>query len=125
MPHQCVRCSTLYEDGSTVILKGCTCGSKFFFYMKKRDVETVQQMSEKLTTEQKEQLENDALDLVGEEELTKPVVLDLESIRMLKPGKFEIDLVDLFRGKPLVFKLEEGKYIIDLASTFDSMLKDA
>jgi predicted nucleic acid-binding Zn-ribbon protein len=43
---------------------------------------------------------------------------------MLKPGKFEIDLVDLFRGKPLVFKLEEGKYIIDIASTFDSTLKE-
>lgn len=124
MPHQCVRCSTLYEDGSAVILQGCTCGSKFFFYMKKRDIETVQQITEKLTDDQKQQIEQDALDLVGEEKPAKPVVLDLESIRMLKPGKFEIDLVDLFRGKPLVFKLEEGKYIIDIASTFDSLLKE-
>ncbi|MEK6903885.1 MAG: Zn-ribbon containing protein [Nanoarchaeota archaeon] len=124
MPHQCIRCSTLYDDGSAVILSGCTCGGKFFFYMKKKDIETVQQMTEKLTEDQKKQLEQDALDLVGEEKLEKPVILDLESIRMLKPGKFEIDLVDLFQGKPLVFKLEEGKYIIDLASTFDSMLNE-
>ncbi|MEM2478681.1 MAG: Zn-ribbon containing protein, partial [Candidatus Pacearchaeota archaeon] len=48
----------------------------------------------------------------------KPVILDLETIRALKPGKFEIDLVKLFKGYPVIFKLEEGKYIIDLASTF-------
>jgi len=47
-----------------------------------------------------------------------PVILDLESIRVLKPGKFEIDVVNLFsRKRPLIYKLEEGKYIIDLAST--------
>ncbi|MBM3247734.1 hypothetical protein FJZ17_04330, partial [Candidatus Pacearchaeota archaeon] len=44
--------------------------------------------------------------------------LDLESIRVLGPGKFEIDVVNLFSKKrPLIYKLEEGKYIIDLAST--------
>jgi len=46
-------------------------------------------------------------------------VLDIESVRVLKPGKFEIDLVHLFNKKnPLVYKLEEGKYIIDIAETF-------
>ena len=29
-----------------------------------------------------------------------------------------MDLIDLFKGKPLVYRLEEGKYVIDLASTF-------
>ena len=54
-----------------------------------------------------------------EEEEEAPVVLDIESVRVLKPGKFEIDLVHLFNKKnPLVYKLEEGKYIIDIAETF-------
>ena len=45
-----------------------------------------------------------------------PVILDLESVRVLKEGKFEIDIVNLFKkGRPLVYKLEEGKYIIDLS----------
>ena len=39
MPHQCVRCSTMYEDGSAEILKGCSCGGKLFFYIKKERLE--------------------------------------------------------------------------------------
>lgn len=125
MPHQCVRCSKLYPEGTDAILKGCSCGHRFFFYMKKEAIKAVQDMTVQLTPEDKQQLEQDALDLIGEEEQTEqPIVLDLESIRMLKPGKFEIDLVDLFRGKPLVYKLAEGKYVIDLASTFAGVLED-
>jgi len=42
----------------------------------------------------------------------------LESIRVLGPGKYELDVVNLFNKKrPLIYKLEEGKYIVDLAST--------
>ena len=48
------------------------------------------------------------------EDNTKPVILDLESVRVLQPGKFEIDIVGLMNRKPIVFKLSEGKYIIDI-----------
>ena len=110
----------MYEDGSAELLQGCKCGGKFFFYMKKQDIKKVQDMTVQLTKDDRKQMEKDALDLVGEKQPTMPVVLDLESIRVLKPGKFEIDLVDLFKGKPLVYKLEDGKYIIDIVSTFGS-----
>ena len=67
----------------------------------------------------KKKVEEDIREMIGlEEEREIPVILDLESIRSLGPGKFEIDLVNLFTKKrPLIYKLEEGKYIIDLAST--------
>jgi len=125
MPHQCVRCSKMYPDGSQEILKGCACGGRFFFYMKEKSVNQTQKLTINLTQEDKKQIEKDAMDLVGErnkDEITKdyPVVLDLESIRVNQPGKFEIDLVDLFRGEPLVYKLSDGKYVIDLASTFEN-----
>ena len=45
-------------------------------------------------------------------------MLDLESIRVLKPGQYELDLVHLFRKQPLVYKLAEGKYVIDLPEIF-------
>jgi len=55
----------------------------------------------------------------------EPVILDLESVRVLKPGKFQIDIVNLFRkDRPLIYKLEEGKYIIDLASTLEVSLDE-
>ncbi|HLD12755.1 MAG TPA: Zn-ribbon containing protein [Candidatus Nanoarchaeia archaeon] len=126
MPHQCVKCGKLFEEASQELLKGCeTCGGKFFFFMKKKDIQQVQQATAKLTDQDKQQLEKDALELIGEEGSgddeegpEQPVVLDLESIRMLQPGKFEIDLVDIFKGRPLVYKLEDGKYIIDIAQSF-------
>ncbi len=122
MPHQCVKCGTLHEDGSKGILQGCSnCGSKFFYFIKKDDMKVVQELTANLTIDDREQMEKDAFELVGEEKLEKPVILDFESVRILKPGKFELDLVDIFKGGPLVYKLEDGKYIIDIASTFKAL----
>lgn len=74
-----------------------------------------------LTLEEKEQMEKDVIDLVGENvKEDQPVILDLESIRVVKPGKYEIDLIDLFKGKPLVYKLADGKYMIDIVSTLSA-----
>jgi len=121
MPHQCVRCNTFYDDGATEIIKGCKCGGKLFFYIKKEKLEQAQKIAEevKLSPKEKEQIEQDVFELVGSEiDKNEPVVLDLEAIRVLKPGKYELDLVHLFKGEPLIFKLEEGKYMIDLVESF-------
>jgi len=116
MPHQCVRCNTFYEDGSNELLKGCSCGSRLFFYVK--DKKKVEQATAKLTKEEKTQIEKDVRDLVGIHEDDQPVILDLESIKISKPGKYEIDLVNIFKGEPLIYKVEDGKYVIDLPSSF-------
>ncbi len=121
MPHQCVRCGKLHKDGSKELLAGCDCGSKFFFFIKKEDMNKPQL---KLSEEERTQIEKDVVDIVGANiDTSKPVFLDLESINILKPGQYEIDLVDLFKGKPLVYKLESGKYVIDLVSTFEKAKK--
>jgi len=66
----------------------------------------------------KKQVEKDVREMIGIEDEETPVILDLESIRISGPGKFEIDVVNLFdKNRPLIYKLDEGKYIIDLAST--------
>ena len=74
---------------------------------------------EELEKADKEQIEKDIRELTGlDKKPDEPVILDLESVRVLKPGKFEIDIVNLFsKHRPLIYKLEEGKYVIDLAST--------
>ncbi len=118
MPHKCVKCSTTYEDGSNELLEGCSdCGGKFFLYIKKEHLAFAQDITKSLTDKQKDKLEKDALDLVGETEEDKPVVLDLESVSMLKEGKFELDLTKLFNNEPLIYKISEGKYVIDVVST--------
>ncbi|MBS3157176.1 hypothetical protein J4442_03315 [Candidatus Woesearchaeota archaeon] len=125
MVHQCVKCGKVYGDGSSELLKGCqNCGGKFFFFIKKEKLsETVEEV-EKLSVKEREKIERDVLDIVGSKiDDDSTVILDLESIRVLKPGKFEVDIVNLMRGKPVVFKMENGKYIIDLATTFQQTRK--
>ena len=118
MPHQCVHCGKIYPDAAAALLKGCSCGSHFFFFFKEGDLPKLKEETAELSEEEKIEIEEDVREMVGGIEETKPVILDFESIKVTKPGKFEIDLVKLFKRKPVVYKLEEGKYIIDLASTF-------
>ena len=85
MPHQCVRCSKFYDDGAEEILKGCSCGARLFFYIRKDKLEKAKEVTEtaNLTTEEKQQIEKDVFELVGSEiDNDKPVVLDLEAIRV-------------------------------------------
>ena len=123
MPHQCVRCSKLYDDGASELLKGCACGAKLFFFIKKEKFEKLKNpIPQDLTTEQRQQIETDVMQLVGTESLS-PVILDFESVHVPSPGKYELDVVKLFASAPVVFKLEEGKYVIDIAESFERMRK--
>ena len=125
MPHQCVRCNTFYEDGSAEILKGCKCGGKLFFYIKKSKLKDAKEKVVNLSKKEKEEIEKDVFDLVGSDiDKSSPVVLDIEAIRVLKPGKYELDLVHLFKNEPLIFKLEEGKYMIDIIESFKQLMSD-
>ena len=123
MPHQCVHCGKLYENAAPELLTGCTCGSKFFFYIKAEQYDKLKEEKEipvQLNIGDKKQVEKDVREMIGIKE-QEPVILDLESVKVLKPGKFVIDIVNLFSKKrPIIYKLEEGKYIIDLASTLKS-----
>jgi len=125
MPHQCVRCGEKYADTSDVLLNGCKCGSRFFFFYKQEKIDKeedkilqeLENLSLKERKEIEQEIEIDLKEILDSPE-DKPIILDLESVRVVKPGKFEIDLVNLFKRKPLIYKLSEGKYVIDLVSTF-------
>lgn len=121
MPHRCVHCSKTYDDGAREILHGCSCGSKFFFYLTQEKFAKLQQAPVEplpLSIEEKQQIEHDVREIIGvEENQEAPIVLDFESVKILKPGKYMIDLHNLFnKERPLVYTLEEGKYFIDLGA---------
>lgn len=120
MPYKCVHCSKLCEDGSEELLKGCNnCNSKFFFYIKAEKLKELeaQEEAEPLTANEKKQIEADIRDIVGAEDEEKPVFLDFESIKIVKPGKYLLDLGRLFETDgPKIYQLEDGKYVIDLAT---------
>jgi len=124
MPHQCVRCSEIYTDGDEVILKGCPCGGKLFFYLSEKKLQLLKERDEKnnlekLSEKDKKELEKDVLEIVGDQKSEdEPIILDFESVRITGPGKYELDLVNLFKKDPVIFKLDDGKYVIDLPETF-------
>ncbi len=126
MPHQCVRCSRIIPSGSKELLEGCSnCGSHFFFYIRDEQLKEMKENRIEIPEKERETIEKDIREMAGITEEDAPVILDLESVRVAGPGKFEIDVVNLFSKKrPLIYKLEEGKYIIDLASTLKGSMKD-
>ncbi len=127
MPYQCVKCSRIIDSGNKELIEGCAeCHGKFFFYIRE---EQLQKLKEEpiLEIPEKEQknVEKDIREIAGITDEDVPVILDLESIRVLGEGKYEIDVVNLFNKKrPVIYKLEEGKYVIDLSASLDRNKKD-
>jgi len=125
MPHQCVHCGKIYPSASKELLEGCSCGSHFFFYIRDEQLKEIKEKPIEISQDEKKQIEKDVREMIGATKPDTPIILDLESVRVTSPGKFEIDIVNLFTKKrPLIYKLEEGKYIIDLASTLKQDARD-
>lgn len=124
-PHQCVHCSEIYPAGSKELLEGCnSCHGHFFFYIKDSQLEKMKENPIEIPQEEKKAIEKDIREIAGITDINAPVILDFESVRVIGSGKFEIDIVNLFRkDRPLIYKLEEGKYIIDLATTLQQSAK--
>ena len=141
MPNKCIHCSEVYPDGASQALEGCSkCGSRFFFfistdkYNKILSAKTIPEqpkldeipqtaqetlnLIEELSTEDKKHMEQDVRDIMGIEDIEAPVILDLETVKVTSPGKYLLDIPNLFsKERPLVYKLEDGKYVIDLAAS--------
>jgi len=136
MPHQCIRCGKTYPEGSEALLKGCSCGARFFFFFREKmpekiaEIQNIPNISSEpivskdafisdLTKEERKDIINEIKEIVGNTKET--IALDLESIKAVKPGKYEINLISLFNRKPVIYKHGEGKYVIDVDSTFKLM----
>jgi len=128
--HQCVHCGEIYPDAAPELLKGCKCGSKFFYYVKNEKIEQlrndIQDTLFDISKAEKDKIEKDIREITGmTEDPDRPVILDIESIRVIEPGKYEIDIINLFsKSRPLIYKLGEGKYIIDLKETVKASRED-
>ena len=89
MPHQCVRCGTLYEDGAKEILQGCSCGARLFFFISKNKLKRAEEIK-KLSKQEKKEIEKDVMSLIDvEKQKDKPIILDLESVNISKPGNWK------------------------------------
>ena len=72
MPNQCVHCSKIYPDGSEEVLKGCSCGSKFFFYITQERLDkSNQDLPIEFKEEDKSAIEKDIRDIILKTEIPK------------------------------------------------------
>jgi len=126
MPHQCVHCGNIFPAGSKEILEGCSnCKSHFFFYIRDDQIEKMKKEPLEIPEEQKKNIEKEIREIAGITEEDTPVILDIESVRVTGEGKFELDLINIFqKERPIVYKIGEGKYIIDLTPTLQKNSKE-
>lgn len=127
MPNKCTKCGKIHPDDATYLLeKGCDrCGSRFFFYIREDALKKAEEDIKKLSKKEIKEIEKDIRYIVSEAD--KPiegddtVILDVEAIRVIKPGKYHIDVTSLFRQRPIVIRVGPGKYEIDLSTIMENL----
>ena len=111
MPHRCTKCGKLYEDGDMSILNGCICGNNKFLYVPKRTIP-----KEIDLIEEKEINENE-IEIIKTSKSDKDKEEDIECVRIISPGQYEINIENMLKIDGLIIELrEEGRYIIHLPS---------
>lgn len=125
MPHKCTQCGREFKDGSTEILKGCpSCGGKKFLFVRESDRhrDVLEEKSiENLAEETKEEI------LEVETEPTRHVEMRerIESIRVINPGSYELNIEKLAKSDEVVVKMgKDEKYVVDIISMMKSKKKD-
>lgn len=107
MPHKCTKCKKIYSNKEkNIILNGCECGSKRFFYVKHGQVKNAESAKEKRV-----------VSLAPEtEQKKKEDVNDSVAARNVDDSNLSVDIDDSLQNKLSVSELEEGKYAIDIGS---------
>ena len=117
MPHKCVRCGREYREASPTILAGChSCGGRKFLYV--RDDERNRDILENLPLDTiVQEKASEILELPPEEHTGRIHREKVESITILSPGTYELNIEKLAQSDERVVGIgHEGNYIVDLLS---------
>ena len=140
MPHKCTRCESIFKDGAAIILNGCPkCGWNKFLYVRD-EAPLPEQVVKPDASVSTGQISPEASNFIREvdellgiqDETNKPEMKTeqksqtpkeignrVESIRILAPGQYELNLESLLERKEIVMALkEDGTYIVHLPSVF-------
>jgi len=133
--HKCLRCGKDFEKMTEGMFGGCPeCGSKLFLYVREGEeehaTELVRRLEKKTETAGKLPLEGAALEGVepleevgGEGELSSEGD-KIESLKIVSPGVYELNLDTLLGRRGIIMRLkEDGSYAIHLPSLFEKKEK--
>lgn len=117
MPHKCVKCGREFEDGSMEILKGCpSCSGKKFLYVREEE-RHADVMEGKPARTLAEERVHAVLELQRPAQREVELFERVETIRILGPGRYEVNIEKLARSDDIVLGIgKEGRYIVDIHS---------
>jgi len=131
MPHKCTRCENIFRDGAAIILNGCPkCGWNKFLYVKDEYATDQQVVSSDAIPPAATQFIKEVDELLGnkpapvvkeskEEKKNEEIGERVESVRILSPGQYELNLDSIMKRDEIVMALkEDGTYIVHLPSVF-------
>lgn len=138
MPHECTQCNKRFPDGSKEMLNGCPgCGGKKFQFIPKsgmQDEDRAQRTARREVADTSTVPDRFDQGEAGEEEsssasaaetsrspttdlaeLRERLDSQFESIRIVEPGQYELNLMELYDRDTYVISLQEdGRYVIDV-----------
>lgn len=119
MTHRCMNCGREYTEDDEELVEGCACGSNLFLY--EQDAASDEPAQEDVDEDEVMQEIDDYLDSIKDNEPgagDTNIRFDLQSIRVLEEGVYEIDLKKLLDEVPLIVEVKDGNYHLHLASVF-------
>jgi predicted nucleic acid-binding Zn-ribbon protein len=146
MPHKCTRCESIFIDGASVILTGCpNCGWNKFYYVMDEEPENAQEMKSDSVEGPKGHIIDETSehanvpvshakfireidDIIGTSSSKRSVTEEegerVESVRILGPGSYELNLDSLLDRKEIIMAIkEDGTYAVHLGSVFNTDYK--
>jgi len=121
MPHKCTKCEEIFRSGDKRILSGCPkCGwNKFLFISEEAAKAELFEKNEEEISAEFDKIEKKLRQETIPEESDENDEDRVESVRILGPGMYELNIKTLLERKEIVMALkEEGKYVIHWPSVF-------
>lgn len=135
MPHKCTRCEGIFRDGAAIILNGCPkCGWNKFLYVRDETTQpagSAGKTGDTLIPPAATQFIKEVDELLGikpeqpepkeskVEKIKEEIGDRVESVRILSPGSYELNLDSIMKRDEIVMALkEDGTYIVHLPSVF-------
>ncbi len=126
MGHKCIGCGRVFEKNDEAILAGCPdCGSNRFLFIREgeRPPEREERHEADIDLIEKKCAPEDIEEIIDKiEDGTIEHDSRLESVRIIEPGSYEVNIEALLERDELIVALKgDGSYVIHLSSMFSRL----
>jgi len=121
MAHKCTRCGAVFPSGDMRILEGCPkCGWNKFLYVPEKPLSEVEiERAQKEEGSPVDLLIRDVDEFISKRETIPEKEKRIESVRVVQPGSYELNLEMLLKRKEIVIAVhEDGRYLLHVPSVF-------